>query len=65
MENIVRINANAVIVNNDLISYSTKVAKVDHKKKTIKELGKWSSTTSRHVSTAANQLGYTLIPFKS
>jgi hypothetical protein len=64
MENIIRINNNCVIVNNDLISYATKVAKVNHKKQTIKELGKWSATTSRHVSTAAKQLGYILIPFK-
>lgn len=64
MENIIRINNNCVIINNDLISYATKVAKVNHKDRTIKELGKYSSTTSRHVSTSAKQLGYTLIPFK-
>jgi len=64
MENIIRINNNCIIVNNDLISYATKVAEVNHEAKTITELGKWSSTTSRHVSTSAKQLGYTLIKFK-
>jgi len=63
MENIIRINNNAIIINNDLISYETKVAEVNHENKTIKELGKWSATTSRHVSTAAKQLGYKLIKF--
>lgn len=64
MKTIIKINSNCVIVNNDLISYETIVAKVNHENKTITELGKWSSTTSRHVSTAAKQLGFTLIPFK-
>lgn len=64
MENIIRVNNNCLIVNNDLISYETKVAEIDHDKKIITELGKWSKTTSKHVSAAAKQLNYTLIPFK-
>jgi len=46
-----------------LFSYSTHVATL--KNGVLVELGKWSSTTSRHVTTVANQLGVRVEKFKA
>ncbi len=46
---------------NNIISYTTIVAKIEGND--LIELGKWSATTSRHVSYAANELGLNLIRF--
>ena len=42
-----------------LISYTTKVAKIN--KDTLEQLGWWSVTTQKHINYAANELGLTLI----
>lgn len=43
-----------------IISYTTHVATIDHSNKTVKRLGYWSKTTSKHINHAARQLGYTV-----
>lgn len=43
---------------NKVISYATHVATIDHESKTVKRLGYWSRTTSRHINHAARELGY-------
>lgn len=43
---------------NFVYSYGTKVAKINHKNKTITPLGYWSSTTSKHINYVGSQYGY-------
>ena len=52
---------NLKIVNNkDVISYTTKVAKINHIKREIKQLGWWSVTTQKHINYVANEYNYKL-----
>lgn len=39
-------------------SYNTKVAKINHRDKTITPLGYWSTTTSKHINYVAREYGY-------
>ena len=39
-------------------SYDTKVAEIDHIKRTIKPLGWWSVTTSKHINYVGSEYGY-------
>lgn len=39
-------------------SYGTHVATIDHDGQKVIAHGKWSSTTTRHIATAARELGY-------
>tara|TARA_B110000240_G_C13049099_1_gene262524 strand:+ start:266 stop:475 length:210 start_codon:yes stop_codon:yes gene_type:complete len=43
-----------------VMSYTTRVAKIDYSNKTLNQLGWWSVTTQRHINYAADQLGLTL-----
>ena len=43
-----------------VMSYTTRVAKIDYSNKTLDQLGWWSVTTQRHINYAADQLGLTL-----
>ena len=52
---------NLIVVNNDVISYTTKVAEIDREKMVLKQLGYWSVTTQRHINYVAQQEGLTLI----
>ena len=53
---------NLKIVNNqDVISYTTKVAEIDHKNKQINQLGWWSVTTQKHINYVAKEYNYKLI----
>tara|TARA_R100001510_G_C7653728_1_gene212094 strand:+ start:1701 stop:1892 length:192 start_codon:yes stop_codon:yes gene_type:complete len=56
-----RYRENLIVVNNDVISYTTKVAKIDRERMIIKQLGYWSVTTQRHINYVAQQEGLTLI----
>ena len=52
---------NLKIVNNqDVISYTTKVAEIDHKNRQINQLGWWSVTTQKHINYVANEYNYKL-----
>ena len=39
-------------------SYDTKVAEIDHNKRTITPLGWWSVTTSKHINYVGSEYGY-------
>jgi len=54
-----RYKDNLKMVGNDVWSYSTIVARRDGD--TLKVLGWWSRTTTKHVNYVANELGLTLI----
>ena len=56
-----RYKNNLIVVGNDVISFTTKVAEIDEDKMTIKQLGYWSVTTQRHINYVAQQEGQTLI----
>jgi len=43
-----------------VMSYTTRVAKIDHETDTLNQLGWWSVTTQRHINYAASELGLTL-----
>ena len=42
-------------------SYETKVAKIDDANRTVKPLGYWSVTTSKHINYVAAQYGYKVV----
>jgi len=56
-----RYKHNLRVEGNDVISYTTKVAKIDRYKMELKQLGYWSVTTQRHINYVAQQEGLTLI----
>ena len=43
---------------NYIYSYETKVAEIDHETRTIKPLGWWSVTTSKHINYVGSEYGY-------
>ena len=45
----------------NIYSYNTKVADIDHIKRTIKPLGWWSVTTSKHINYVAREYNYKVI----
>ena len=51
----------SIIDNKEIQSYETIVAKIDHIKKQIKQLGWWSVTTQKHINYVANEYNYKLI----
>ena len=44
--------------NSYIMSYNTRVARLDHIKQEAIQLGWWSVTTQKHINYAANELGY-------
>lgn len=56
---------NLRVVNYDgadyVMSYSTRVAKIDYGTSELKQLGYWSVTTQKHINYAAVQLGLALV----
>ena len=50
---------NLTKVNNDIYSYSTKVATIE--KNNLIQLGYWSVTTQKHINYVAKELSLTLI----
>ena len=55
---------NLRVVNYDgsdyIMSYTTRVAKIDYSKREALQLGWWSVTTQKHINYASAQLGLTL-----
>jgi hypothetical protein len=41
-----------------VLSYDTEVAEIDHATQTIKPLGWWSMTTSKHINYVGSEYGY-------
>ncbi len=54
-----RYKTNLTKVNNDIYSYSTKVATID--KNNLIQLGYWSVTTQKHINYVAKDLNLNLI----
>jgi hypothetical protein len=56
---------NLHVVNYDgadyIMSYTTRVARIDYGTSELKQLGYWSVTTQKHINYAAKELGLTLI----
>lgn len=52
---------NLTIQGNDVISYKTKVAVIDHSTYEVVKLGWWSPTTSKHINYVASQLKYDVV----
>lgn len=57
MTKLKRYDTNLRIVGDQVISYTTCVAIIDREAGTIRELGKWSQTTTKHVNYVAAELG--------
>jgi len=43
---------------NYIYSYETKVAEINHETRTIKPLGWWSMTTTKHINYVGSEYGY-------
>lgn len=50
--------ANLRLDGEHVLSYNTHVATVNHNTQTVKRLGYWSKTTSKHINYVARELGY-------
>ena len=59
-----RYKANLKVDDNYVYSYDTKVASINHRDKTIKPLGWWSTTTSKHINYVGSQYGYKVLKNK-
>tara|TARA_R100000234_G_scaffold951_1_gene787 strand:- start:883 stop:1077 length:195 start_codon:yes stop_codon:yes gene_type:complete len=53
-----RYKQNLRATDNHVFSYNTKVAEIDHTNRTIKPLGWWSVTTSKHINYVGSEYGY-------
>ena len=53
-----RYKQNLRATDNHVYSYNTKVAEIDHRNRTIKPLGWWSVTTSKHINYVGSEYGY-------
>ena len=51
----------SIIDKKKIQSYDTIVARIDHIKKEIKQLGWWSVTTQKHINYVVNEYNYKLI----
>lgn len=56
-----RYKNNLKVDDSNIFSYETKVATIDHAKRTIKILGYWSMTTSKHINFVGREYDYTVI----
>ena len=57
MTKLKRYNANLRIDGDQVISYTTCVAIIDREASTLRVLGTWSQTTTKHVNYVAAELG--------
>jgi hypothetical protein len=46
-----------------VMSYTTRVAKINYGTSELQQLGYWSVTTQKHINYAAKELGLTLIKY--
>jgi|TARA_B100001094_G_C18145867_1_gene780650 hypothetical protein len=49
---------NLRVTDDEIYSYETWVAEIDHTNRTIKPLGWWSVTTSKHINYVGSEYGY-------
>jgi hypothetical protein len=52
---------NLTVQGTDVISYTTKVAIIDHINEQVVRRGWWSPTTSKHINYVASQLDYKVV----
>ena len=52
---------NLLVSTNSVYSYLTKVATINHKERTIKPLGWWSVTTTRHINYVGREYNYKVL----
>lgn len=52
---------NLCMIDDSVYSYSTHVAEANYKDMTLKKLGYWSQTTSKHINYAAKELGLEVV----
>jgi hypothetical protein len=52
---------NLKVEGDNVYSYSTHVATINHETRTVEALGYWSQTTSKHINYVANECGYKVI----
>tara|TARA_R100001594_G_scaffold69160_1_gene103535 strand:- start:192 stop:383 length:192 start_codon:yes stop_codon:yes gene_type:complete len=52
---------NLKVDNQYIYSYNTKVAEINHADKTIKPLGWWSVTTSKHINYVGREWSYLVL----
>jgi len=55
---------NLLVSEDNVFSYLTKVATINHKERTIKPLGWWSVTTSRHINYVGREYNYKVLEVK-
>ena len=53
-----RYKQNLKVDYHNVFSYNTKVAEIAHTNRTIKPLGWWSATTSKHINYVGSEYGY-------
>jgi len=53
-----RYTQNLQVNDENVFSYNTKVAEINHTEKTVTKLGYWSVTTSKHINYVASEFGY-------
>lgn len=56
-----RYEKNLCMIGNDLFSYSTHVGIINKREGTLKKLGWWSATTSKHINYAAKELNLKVV----
>ena len=56
-----RYKQNLRVIDNHVISYTTKVGRIDWGNRTLTILGWWSPTTSKHINYAASELNLEII----
>ena len=56
-----RYRMNLRVLENNVYSYDTKVATINHTSGEVRPLGWWSSTTSKHINYVARVLGYSVV----
>tara|TARA_R100001443_G_scaffold33852_4_gene47727 strand:+ start:10449 stop:10655 length:207 start_codon:yes stop_codon:yes gene_type:complete len=49
---------NLRVEGNNVYSYNTKVATIDHKNRQVRALGWWSVTTQKHINYVASECNY-------
>lgn len=56
--------ANLSVIGDNIYSYSTHVATINHETSEVLAHGWWSVTTSKHINYVANELNYKVIKNK-
>jgi len=58
---LIKYKKNLKVDDNNIFSYNTKVATIDHINRTINILGYWSMTSSKHINYVGREYSYKVI----